>query len=208
MSFLNVMKADIANFKTADILVAVVFAVVARVYALFGSPLFNAWLVSLGPIGQFVATFAVGILYFILLLSAIIRRNMLVAYVASVLMAVVRVFTGDPFGPVAFQAYLVGGLTGWIAWAMMKNRHSFWAWMLVGWWYSMGVDFVFFTFYLPVAPVFGSVVIGWIADVIVYRIILGFVLAAVLLPVGNWIYRTEVLRGIVRPAMPPAAPAV
>ncbi len=201
MYVFRVMKADVASFKTADILVAVIFAVVARVYALFGSPVFNGWLISLGPVGQFLGTFAVGILYFILLLSAIVRGNMLVAFVASMLMAVVRVFTGDPFGPVAFQAYLVGGLTGWIAYAAMRNRHSYWSWVLAGWWFSMGVDFVFYTFYLPVAPIFGSVAIGYVADVIVYRLILGFVLAAVLMPVGNWMYKSEALRGVVRRAV-------
>ncbi len=198
MYFVKNMRADIASFRTADILVAVIIAVVARVYSLFGSPVANAWLQAMGPVGQFFATYAVGILYFILILAAVIRGNFFVAWVAAVLMAVIRVLTGDPFGPVAFQAYLLGGFTGWVAFAMMNNRHTFLAWMVAGWWFSMGVDFVFYTFYIPVAPIAESPVLGWVVTVVIYRIILGVVMGALLKPVGDALYRSEVLRGIVR----------
>lgn len=198
MHFVNNMRADLANFKTADILVAVIIAVVARVYALFGSPAANAWLQAMGPVGQFLATFAIGILYFILILAAVIRGNFVVVWVAAVLMAVIRILTGDPFGPVALQAYLVGGFTGWAAFSVMGNRHSFLGWMVAAWWFSMGVDFVFYTFYIAPAPILGSVQMGWFMTVVVYRIILGIVMGALLKPVGDALYRTSVLRGIVR----------
>src|SRR5215216_4809892 len=173
------MRRDIANFKTSDILVAVIFAVVARLYALFGSPAANAWLQSMGPSGQFLATFAIGVLYFILLLAAVIRGNFLVCYVASVLMAVIRILTGDPFGPVALQSYLFGGLTGWIAFAAMGNRHTYVSWMVTSAFYAMGLDFVFYTFYLPVTPILGSDLLGWFVLVVVYRVLLGIILGAI-----------------------------
>jgi ABC-type thiamin/hydroxymethylpyrimidine transport system permease subunit len=205
-SIVDNLRASLASFKTADLLVAVVFAVVARIYLLVGSPLANAWLQSMGPVGQFLATFAIGIVYFILLLAAVIRGNMLVTWVAGVLMAIIRVLTGDPFGPVALQAYAFGGFTGWVAFAAMGNRHTYLSWMVTAWWFSMGLDFVFYTFYLPVAPLLGSTVIGWFVVVVLYRMLLGVILGALVKPAGDALQRSEALRGIVR--RPPSAPNV
>ncbi len=199
----NIMRSDLRNFGTTDIMVAVVFAVVSRVYALFASPVINAWLRSLGPVGQSISPFITTILYFLILMAVIVRGNALVAFLAAVLMAAIRVFTGDPFGPVALQAYFFGGLIGWIAFAAMRNSFSYKGLAVMGAIFSIGVDFIFLGFYLPVSPMFGSELMGKFIQIFIYRIIMGLMLGVLLLYTGRWMYRSEALRGVVRKPVAP-----
>lgn len=198
MYILETMRSDLSKFRTADIMTAVVFAVVARVYALFASPVINAWLKSMGPVGQAISPFFTTILYFLILLAVVVRGSALVGFVAAMLMAAIRVFTGDPYGPIALQAYLVGGLTGWIAFAAMRNSFSYWGLAVMGIFFSIGVDFIFLGFYLPVAPMFGSQLAGKFVQIVGYRTIMGLVLGALLLYTGRWMHASEALRGVVR----------
>jgi hypothetical protein len=198
MSILETMRSDVSRFRTADIMSAVVFAVVARVYALFASPVINAWLKSMGPVGQAISPFFTTILYFLILLSVVVRGSALVGFVAAMLMAAIRIFTGDPYGPIAIQAYLVGGLAGWIAFAATRNSFSYWGLAVMGIFFSIGVDFIFLGFYLPVAPMFGSQLAGKFVQIVGYRTIMGLVLGALLLYTGRWMQESEALRGVVR----------
>jgi hypothetical protein len=153
---------DVRTFRAVDLIVGVITGVVAWAYMLVGSPLINSVAQSMGPIGLFFAAFLLAILYILLTLGYPIRKSPLVFVVAMLVQASIRLITGDPFGFIAVQAYVIGGPLIWILssfWSEYKS--SFWRWVWIGGLCHFIVDGIFY-FYLGVAPLFGSMLYGYL----------------------------------------------
>lgn len=153
---------DIKSFKAVDLMVGVITGVVAWAYMLVGSPLINSVAQSMGPIGLFFAAFLLAILYILLTLGFSIRKSGLVILVAMLVQASMRLITGDPFGFIALQAYLLGGPIIWLVTTLFgEYKSSFGRWLLIGALCHLLVDGVFYV-YLGVAPVLGSQLYGYL----------------------------------------------
>ncbi|MEJ0096474.1 MAG: hypothetical protein WDN46_24605 [Methylocella sp.] len=153
---------DVRTFRAVDLIVGVITGVVAWAYMLVGSPLINSVAQGMGPLGLFFASFLLAVLYVLLTLGYPIRKSGLVFLVAMLVQAGMRLITGDPFGFIALQAYIIGGPLIWFAtlgWSEYKS--SFWRWVWIGALCHLLVDGIFY-FYLGVAPVAGSMTLGYI----------------------------------------------
>lgn len=160
--FMRNLSADIKSFRAVDLVVAVITGVVAWAYMLVGSPLINSVAQSMGPIGLFFAAFLLAILYILLTLGYPIRKSGLVILIAMLIQASMRLITGDPFGFIALQAYLVGGPLIWFATAFFREySNSFAKWMLIGAMCHFLVDGIFYI-YLGVSPLFHSELLGYL----------------------------------------------
>lgn len=160
--FIRNLQADVKSFRALDLIVAVITGVVAWAYMLAGSPLINSVAQSMGPIGLFFASFLLAILYILLTLGYPIRKSGLVILVAMLVQAVMRLITGDPFGFIALQAYLVGGPLIWFATALFRDySNSFAKWLLIGAMCHFFVDGIFYL-YLGVSPLFHSELLGYL----------------------------------------------
>ncbi|CAB1127775.1 membrane protein of unknown function [Candidatus Hydrogenisulfobacillus filiaventi] len=116
----------------------------------------------MGPIGLLLAAFLLAVLYILLTLGYSIRKNGLVILVAMLIQATLRLVTGDPFGFIALQAYLVGGALIWLATTFFRDyRNSFAQWLLIGSLCHFLVEGIFYL-YLGVAPLFGSALLGYL----------------------------------------------
>jgi hypothetical protein len=155
----NLMQ-DVKSFRAVDLIVGVITGVVAWAYMLVGSPLINSVAQSMGPVGLLIGAFLLAILYILLTLGYPIRKSPLVFVVAMLVQAAMRLITGDPFGFIAVQAYVIGAPLIWILssfWGDYKT--SFWRWVWIGALCHFLVDGIFYL-YLGVAPLFGSKLYG------------------------------------------------
>lgn len=160
--FIKNLQADIKSFRAIDLIVAVITGVVAWAYMLAGSPLINSVAQSMGPIGLFFASFLLAVLYILLTLGYSIRKSGLVILVAMLVQAIMRLITGDPFGFIALQAYIVGGPLIWFATALFRDfSNSFAKWLLIGAMCHFFVDGIFYL-YLGVSPLFHSELLGYL----------------------------------------------
>jgi hypothetical protein len=181
MGFGENLRTDLKNFGTLDIMLAVVFGVIMRIYMIIGSPLINILLHGSGVVGDMInACLFLLPLYALLLLPGGIRSNGLTCWLAAVLMSLVRVFTGDPFGIIALQAYLVAGLGTWLTLAAMGYRRNFKTWFVSAFVWTFFVDGVF-GIYFGVFPFLGSFAAGLAMYLIVERIINGLLVGAIVL---------------------------
>ncbi len=153
---------DIKTFRAVDLIVGVITGVVAWAYMLVGSPLINSVAQSMGPIGLFFASFLLAILYILLTLGYPIRKSGLVFVVAMLVQASMRLITGDPFGFIALQAYIIGGPLIWFSTLFWSEyRTSFTRWLLIGGLCHFLVDGIFYI-YLGIAPLGGSMLYGYL----------------------------------------------
>lgn len=153
---------DVKSFRSVDLIVGVITGVVAWAYMLVGSPLINSVAQSMGPIGIFFAAFLLAILYILLTLGYVIRKSGLIFVVAMLVQASMRLITGDPFGFIALQAYIIGGPLIWLAtMGFSEYENSFWRWTWIGGLCHLLVDGIFYI-YLGVAPLLGSIVYGYL----------------------------------------------
>ncbi len=194
--FLKNLKADLTGFKAIDLVVAVITGVVAWAYMLAGSPLINSVAQSMGPIGLFFAAFLLAILYILLTLGYPIRKSGLVILVAMLVQASMRLLTGDAFGFIALQAYAIGGPLIWFTTALFKGySNSFWKWFVVGALCHFLVDGIFYI-YLGVAPLFGSVLLGYLWAYVGASFVTGALIAVGQMQIYKGLERSRAIKQI------------
>lgn len=190
------LRNDLKSFKAIDLVVAVITGVVAWVYMLAGSPLINSVAQSMGPIGLFFAAFLLAVLYILLTLGYPIRKSGLVILVAMLVQASMRLITGDPFGFIALQAYIVGGPLVWFATATFKSySNSFGKWVLIGAMCHFFVDGIFYI-YLGVTPLFGSLLLGYLWAYVGASLLTGILIALAQTQIYKALNRTRAIRQI------------
>ncbi|MEM3061497.1 MAG: hypothetical protein QW265_03720 [Candidatus Bathyarchaeia archaeon] len=197
MSFKETLSADAKGLSSLDIMLAVVIGVISRIYMLVGSPAINVIIHGMGVLGDFVnaATFLVP-LYAILILPGAMRSNGITAWLAAMLMSILRLLTGDPFGWIACQAYLVAGFFTWLVLAYFKYKPRYLPWFAAAFVWTFWVDLIF-GIYFGIWPWMGSMILGLIAYLILERIINGIIVAAVILYAIRALQKVESLRGVI-----------
>lgn len=194
---IEMLKNDIRSFKAIDLVVAVITGVVAWAYMLAGSPIINNVLHSIGPIGYFLAAFLLSILYILLTLGYSIRKSGLVILVAMLVQATMRLITGDPFGFIALQAYIIGGPIIWLITAGFKNteKNMFAKWLLIGFMCHFFVDGLFYI-YLGVTPIFGSMLLGYLWAYVGASLITGIGVGVGHVSLYKWISKSKAINQI------------
>jgi hypothetical protein len=194
--FTKNLKNELKSFKAIDLVVAVITGVVAWAYMLAGSPLINSVAQSMGPIGLLIGAFLLAILYILLTLGYPIRKSGLVILVAMLVQASMRLLTGDAFGFIALQAYAIGGPLIWFVTLMFKKySNSFWNWLLIGALCHFLVDGIFYI-YLGVAPLFGSVLLGYLWAYVGASIVTGTLIAIAQQQIYKGLERSRAIKQI------------
>ena len=191
------IKHDISNFGTMDLMVAVVFGVVVRVVFIVGSPIINVFFHGLGPIGDLVnALTLLWVVYSMMLIPGALRRNGLVPLVATEVMSLLRVVTGDPYGFIAVQAYLAAGIGALITLNYFKHSLGYVQWFINSFVWTFFVDLVF-GLYFSVYPFLGDMLLGWLWYLIVCRIANAIPMMFVIPIVTKSLLGMEALRPVV-----------
>jgi len=190
------LKTEFKNFKAIDLVVAVITGVVAWAYMLAGSPLINSVAQSMGPIGLLIGSILLAILYILLTLGYPIRKSGLVILVAMIVQASMRLLTGDAFGFIALQAYIIGGPIIWLVSLSFKGyRNKFLPWFVIGFLCHFLVDGIFYL-YLGVAPLFGSKVLGYLWAYVGSSMVTGSLIALGQLQLYKGLERSKALKQI------------
>jgi len=195
MGIIQEMKNDLKSLSSVDIMLAVVFGVIARLYMVVGSPLINVIAPAAGPLGYLVAgVLLLPPLYWILILVIAIRSNGFTGWLAAMFMSALRLFTGDPFGAIAMQAYAIGPLLAWISFAAFKYKRTKVAWVVSAFVWGYTVDLIF-GLYRGIWPVFGSYLLGhvWFAFT---RVLQALIVGLVLYGIIPSLMKIEALRGM------------
>jgi ABC-type thiamin/hydroxymethylpyrimidine transport system permease subunit len=202
MSILSTMRDDVKRIGSLDIMLAVVFAVIVRVYMIIGSPLVNLVLHGMGPVGDIlnVVTLLVP-LYVLLMLPGAMRSNGLTAMLTAVLQSLIRTLTGDAFGIVALQSYFVGGFIAWVCMAAFQYKRTYLHWISSAFCWTFGVDMMF-AVYIGIFPLFGSMVLGILLYAFVERFLNAIIVGPIILLVLLRLSRVESVRGIMTSSTP------
>jgi len=191
------MRDDVKRIGSLDIMLAVVFAVIVRVYMIIGSPLVNLVLHGMGPVGDTLNAVTLLVpLYVLLMLPGAMRSNGLTAMLTAVLQSLIRTLTGDAFGIVALQSYFVGGLLSWIVLAAFKYKRNYITWLAAAFAWTFGVD-MWFVIYIGVFPLFGSFALGLLYYATVERFLNALIVGAIILLALKRLERVESVRGII-----------
>lgn len=160
MGVMAQLKTDISSFDATDLMIAVVLAVVGRVYMIFGSPIANVLFHGMGPIGDGLNVVILSPFLIMRAFGGAMRKNGLTAFVCIMLVAILRLLTGDPFGFILIQSGLVGGIFLWFTMAAFEYKFDYKHWILYGIVFAVAIENVWVA-YWEVWPVAGSWWLGW-----------------------------------------------
>jgi len=190
------MKDDFKTFGATDVAVAVVLGIIARAFMLIASPLANVYLRGLGPAGDTInALLAYPILFGLVALAGAIRSNGLTALVCAWVMAIVRSFTGDPFGIFALEAFTVGGIMAWFGMAALRYKQTTVNWLLWSFLWATGIQ-IAFIFIWGVYPIYGSMQLGWAKLLTLDDIITAVVMCAIVVGLSRKLSAVQGLKSV------------